>query len=351
MINFSKHVLFMAPMAEITTPSLRRCVRSYSPDTVLYSEMLSAAAIAGNAVHNEPLTRLNENDEPFVYQILGGDPDLMAEACVILGEKRCSGIDINMGCSAPDIIKKFQGSRLLSDIAATAGIVKKCRKVYTGMLSVKMRSGFDLTDAAYLLDFAKMLEAEGINYITLHPRHGKLSFKRTADWSLVTMLKENLKIPVVGNGDISCPEDVRKRFAETSCDGIMIGRNAVTSPWIFSASEQIMRSGGYRVEVDLLDVYRQVIDGIKTGLPARLHRSRAHRFSFYFLRNFIYAHDLFTKVRNVTEPDLMIEIIEEYIKRNTQEQVKVITGGDVDGIYQSLGRDQSGRSSEPYNNG
>ena len=108
MINFNGHTFFMAPMAEITTPSLRRCVRKFSPGTVLYSEMLSAAAIAGHAAHNEPLTMINEYDKPFVFQILGGDPEIMAEACAILGEKKCSGIDINMGCSAPDIIKKFQ---------------------------------------------------------------------------------------------------------------------------------------------------------------------------------------------------------------------------------------------------
>jgi len=341
MINFKGYTFFMAPMAEITTPSLRRCVRNFSTETVLYSEMLSAAAIACNAAHNEPLTKINETDEPFVFQILGGDPVLMSEACIILGEKKCSGIDINMGCSAPDIIKKFQGARLLSDMEATAAIIKKCRKAYSGTLSVKMRSGFDTNDEKYLLEFARMLESEGIDYITLHPRHGKLSFRRTADWSLVKILKENLKIPVVGNGDISCPEDVQRRFNETDCDGIMIGRNAVSSPWIFAQSQQIMDTGSYRNEVDLLNIYRNVMEGIKNDLPLQLHKSRAHRFSFYFLKNFIYSHDLFRKIRNVQEPDLMIEIIEEYVTRNPSEKIKILTGGQVDGIYQSVGRNQS----------
>ena len=147
--------------------------------------MLSGAAIACGSFHNEPLTIINENDEPFVFQLLGGDPDTMAEACRILSEKKCSGIDINMGCSAPDIVKKFQGSKLLSDMDATREIVQKCRKAYSGTLSVKMRSGFEQSDNRYLADFAKMLEGEGVDYITLHPRHGKLSFRRTADWGLV----------------------------------------------------------------------------------------------------------------------------------------------------------------------
>jgi nifR3 family TIM-barrel protein len=317
----------MAPMAEITTPSLRRCVRKFDKETVLYSEMLSGGGIACGSFHNEPLTMINEYDEPFVFQLLGGDPGIMAEACRILAEKKCSGIDINMGCSAPDIVKKFQGSRLLSDMAATREIVKQCRKVYSGTLSVKMRSGFEESDNKYLVDFAKMLEAEGVDYITLHPRHGKLSFRRTADWSLVKLLKDSIKIPVVGNGDIATSEDVRRRFIETGCDGIMIGRNAVAAPWIFALARRLLNDGNYKLEINLPDVFSDVLLGIKKDLPEHLHKSRGHRFAFYFCKNFIFAHDIFKKIRNVDEIDLMIEIIDEYVKRNPEERVKIFEQG------------------------
>ncbi len=323
MINFTGNTFFMAPMAEITTPAFRRCIRKFDSETVLYSEMLSGAAIACGSFHNEPLTIINDNDDPFVFQILGGDPDTMAEACRILSEKKCSGIDINMGCSAPDIIKKFQGSRLLSDMPAAREIVQKCRKAYNGTLSVKMRSGFEQSDNKYLADFAMMLEGEGIDYITLHPRHGKLSFRRTADWGLVKLLKDTIKIPVVGNGDISTPEDVQKRLSETSCDGIMIGRNAVAFPWIFALSRQLINDGRYKLEVNLPEVFREVLLGINNDLPEHLHKSRGHRFSFYFCKNFVFSHEVFKKIRNVDEIDLMIEIIDEYVLRNPGERVKV----------------------------
>ena len=327
MIKFNSKTLFMAPMAEITTPSLRRCIRKFDSETVLYSEMLSGAAISFGSSHNEPLTIINEYDEPFVFQLLGGDPGTMAEACRILAEKKCSGIDINMGCSAPDIVKKFQGSRLLSDMDATREIVKQCRKVYSGTLSVKMRSGFEESDNKHLVDFAKMLEAEGVDYITLHPRHGKLSFRRTADWSLVKLLKENIQIPVVGNGDIATPDDVKRRFCETGCDGIMIGRNAVAAPWIFALARGLLNDGSYKLEVNLPDVFSDVLLGIKKDLPEHLHKSRGHRFAFYFCKNFIFAHDIFKKIRNVDELDLMIEIINEYVIRNPEERVKVFEQG------------------------
>ena len=351
----------MAPMAEITTSSLRRCIRKFSPDTILYSEMLSAAAIVNGSEQNKYLLHTNENDNPYVFQILGGNPQIMADACKILAEKGAAGIDINMGCSAPDIIKKMQGSRLLSDIAIARDIVKKCRKVYKGSLSVKMRSSFDHPvrfastppqegnvlhqnpvnhiNPDNCVEFAKMLEAEGIDYIALHPRDGKQSFKRTADWSLVKLLKENLKIPVIGNGDIASPEDVVKRLNETGCDGIMIGREGVRSPWIFALSNELIKTGNYNLKVDLSAVFRDVLLGIKEDLPEYLHKSRAHRFAFYFSKNFVFSHEIFRKIRNLNEIDFMIEIIDEYVTRNPNERIKIFAGENHNGIHENMGRD------------
>jgi len=327
MIDFEKKRFFLAPMAELTTPALRRCVRGFDPETVLCSEMLSAAAVTAGGMHNEPFMMVCDNDEPLVFQLLGGDAGIMAAACEVLQERGCSGIDINMGCSAPDIVKKFQGSRLLSDIKATREIIKRCRSVCRVSLSVKMRSGFEDTDEGRLLEFAGMLEGEGVDYITLHPRHGKLSFRRNADWRLVRLLKENLSIPVVGNGDISSPEEAAARIADTGCDGVMIGRCGVTAPWLFAASRSCAETGGYRVKVDLFDVYASVMNDIRVMLPETLHRSRAHRFSFYYMKNFTFAHDLTKKIRNLDRIEMMIDILAEYLDRNPDERVKIFTGG------------------------
>jgi len=327
MIDIVKHKFFLAPMAEITTPPFRKCVRAFDRDTVLYSEMLSAAAVKGGAMHNEPFMMKNADDEPFVYQLLGGDPVAMADACVILQERGCSGIDINMGCSAPDIIKKFQGSRILSDKKAASGIIKRCRTVCRCSLSVKMRSGFEETDEAYLLEFAKMLQGEGVDYITLHARHGKLSFRRNADWRLVKLLKENLAIPVAGNGDIITPEDAKRCMSETGCDALMIGRGAVSFPWIFTLSRELIETGNYRLEVDLLKVYSDVMNDLAVMLPENLHKSRAHRFSFYYMKNFTFAHDLMKKIRNLDRIELMVETLGEYLERNPHERVRIFAGG------------------------
>jgi len=332
------NTFYMAPMAEITTPSFRRCIRSFSNEVILHTEMLSAAAITGFAIHNEPLMHIDDCDDPIVYQILGNDPAVMADACILLKERGARRIDINMGCSAPDILKKCQGSKLLTDIKLAGEIVNQCRRSFNGILSVKMRSGYENSNIQHLLEFARMLQSAGVDYITLHPRYARLSFKRTADWRLVKILKDNLSIPVVGNGDISTPEEAVARIKETGCDGVMIARMAVQCPWIFRAIIDLVSKGCYRIEVDMENIFTGMLHDLKNFFPENLHRSRAHRFCFYFSRNFYFSHDLFKKIRNVDRIEFMINIIEDYFSRNPHERVKVFEGGTVHGIYESLDR-------------
>ncbi len=319
----NKKIMVMAPMAEVTTAALRKCVRGFSSETVLFSEMLSASGLVGNAQHNEPLIAKNDSDEPFVYQLLGGDPYVMAQACAVLQDMGAGAVDINMGCSAPDVVKRMQGAKLLKEPSLVSGIISECRKVFKGKLSVKMRSGYESSEREFLVDFVRMLEGEGVDFITLHGRYARLSFRRKADWSLVQLLKEKVSIPVIGNGDILSPEEAEMRFNETGCNGIMIGREGVKSPWIFSLTEELMNTGRYNLTVDLLDVFSGVMKDLEKNLPPQLHKSRGHRFCFYYAKNFTFYHDIFKKIRNVDRIKDMMDILEEYLYRNPHERVKV----------------------------
>lgn len=317
----------MAPMAEITTPALRCAVREYSPDVILHSEMLSAAAIVAGAQKNSSMAEKHPFDDPLAYQILGSDPSMMADAAAILCEKGCFAIDINMGCSAPDILKKGQGACLIRDPHRARAVVESCRKAVSANLSVKMRTGFRSYDDVDPVGFAKMLEDSGADYVTVHPRYAKLGFKRTADWEITARIKRALKIPVIGNGDITSPATALERMRSCGCDGIMIGREAVKSPWIFRLCSDMLGQKGRTLEVDIEKVFVGVLENTKKYLPAELHKSRGLRFGFYFSGNAVYGHSLFTMLRKHPDLDGMIGLVREYYRRNPAEKTITFING------------------------
>ena len=313
----------LAPMAEISTPALRSIIREFSTDVVLCSEMLSAGAIASGAYHNEPLIRKNESDDPMIYQIIGDSPETMSRAAEILSGRGCYSIDINMGCPAPLITRKIQGARLLTDPDLARRIISACRKKTKTYLSVKMRSGYEHNDTNKLIEFALMLQDEGVDFITLHPRYAKLSFTRSADWNLVKILKQNLKIPVTGNGDITTPETARSRLEETGCDAVMIGREAVKSPWIFRLCENHDNSRTEKITINTEEIFIKTLENISNLLPENLHKSRAHRFASYFTKNYIFGHYFMNEIRRADTIEKMLVIIKNFYLRNPAEILKI----------------------------
>ena len=313
-----------APMAELTTPALRETIKGFGGEVVLCSEMLSAAAIVARSRHNEPLILKRDFEEPFVYQIVGTDAAVMADAARMLQERGCWSLDINMGCSAPDIAKTGAGARLLSDPGRAREIVRACRKAVSIKLSVKMRAGYDSSDPARLVEFARMLESEGVDHLTLHPRHGRLGFRRKADWKLVALLKESLGIPVIGNGDITSPEGAVARLGETGCDAVMIGREAVKSPWIFMLCAELLDGLAREHVIPVRDIFIDVLGRLRDSLPPHLHKSRGHRFAFYYSKNAYFSHELFTRIRREAGIDGMIARVTDYYDAHPDEATIVI---------------------------
>jgi len=314
-------------MAEITTPALRRLVAEFDDRVVLHSEMLSAGAIVSGGVHNDCMSARFDFDRHFVYQVEGGDAATMAEACRILSGNGPWGININMGCPVSKMMKKGHGAALLLDSVRAAGIVRACRRATALPLSVKMRSGFDRDDEEALVRFAGMLRDEGADYIVLHPRFAKLRYTRHARWDLVKLLKESAGIPVVGNGDVVTADVAFERMDETGCDGVMIGRGAVKSPWIFLQCNGLADGEGYDITVNVRELFVRGLRYVEEYLPAHLHPSRGHRFCFYFTGNLFHAHTVYSEIRK--EPSIagMIDLVEGYFRRNPREAVKRFRSG------------------------
>lgn len=223
--------LMLAPMAGVSNLPFRMMVRGMGADLV-FSEMVSAMGLSLNVARTRVLLKSHQSERPLAVQIFGSKPDVMARAACIVAEEGADVIDINMGCPVKKVTKTGAGASLMRDPKMAQDIVSAVRVACSLPLTVKIRSGWS-PDQQSAVEIAHTLEECGVDAITVHPRFATQGYSGQADWSLIAMVKESVKIPVIGNGDINSPPDALRMERETGCDGLMIGRAAVRNPWIF----------------------------------------------------------------------------------------------------------------------
>jgi tRNA-dihydrouridine synthase B len=227
--------IVFAPMAGLSHVAFRQVVRSYLPagvSTLLFTEMLSTRLLPDEDVGQTPQTRIAPGEDDLIPQLLGNDERLIAQSLGKLQAIHPAGIDINMGCPVSKVLKHNWGVALMGDIGYAEKVVCETRRLTTLPLSVKMRTGLT-DDPEYLVDFALMLQEAGADWITLHPRIQAHHRKGSANWSYIARVREAVRIPVVGNGDVQESGDVLRMQAATGCDGVMIARASTARPWIF----------------------------------------------------------------------------------------------------------------------
>jgi tRNA-dihydrouridine synthase B len=221
----------MAPMVDLSHEAYRDLVRSFGGCDLFYSEMLNSRILPSEKPGESLYLKWHDTKE-LILQILGNDPDLMKNAAEKLLNVNPWGIDINMGCWLKKITVHGWGLALMKDINLAQKVVESVRGAIKVPLSVKIRIGYSL-DKSYLLDFVSMLEGSGVDFIVLHGRTALDGLNRPARWEYIAFVKEHLKIPVIGNGDIKSARDALSLLQQTSCDGVMVGRQALRQPWIF----------------------------------------------------------------------------------------------------------------------
>ena len=234
----------LAPMAGFTDLPFRIVCEEYGCDFT-FTEMINAKALC---YHDEKTTKMLDVSGQKKYvgvQIFGSDVKYMGEAVKIINELgRFSHIDINMGCPAPKIVKNGDGSALMKNPTLASKIVQEAKKNSDVPVTVKIRKGFD-DNNINAVEFAKLLEQSGADAITVHGRTTRQYYSGVADWDIIRDVKNVVKIPVIGNGDVKSPEDAKRMIDYTNCDSVLIARAAQGNPFLFAQINDFFENGTY----------------------------------------------------------------------------------------------------------
>ena len=235
--------IILAPMAGLTDLPFRLICEKYNPGLTV-TEMVSSKALYYNDEKTKQLLKMDGEKRPISAQIFGSDIESMAYSANYVS-KIADIVDINMGCPAPKVVKNGDGSKLLLDLDKVYEIVRVVVKSSSVPVTVKMRKGWD-SEHIVAVEAAKAVESAGASAVAIHGRTRSEYYTGTADWNIIKKVKENVSIPVIGNGDIKSPEDAKRIFEQTNCDGIMIGRATLGKPWILEQIRTYLEDGTIR---------------------------------------------------------------------------------------------------------
>jgi tRNA-dihydrouridine synthase B len=275
--------VLLSPMAGVTDTVYRRLCRHMGADTV-YTEFVSSDGIIRNNERTLEMLEFSEEERPIGIQIFGGDPEVVSDAAReawLLGPDL---IDINFGCPARKVTKKMAGCAILRDLGLYREVIAAATGAVQGPVTVKIRAGWDESQLVYP-DAARIAAEEGARAVALHPRTRAQGYSGRADWDRITRLVEESPIPVIGNGDVFEPTDVKEMLERTGCDAVMVARGAIGNPWIFQRTRTYLETGelspepGARERLELaLEHARQSIE--RKGERRGLREIRRHVSSY-----------------------------------------------------------------------
>lgn len=312
--------VILAPMAGITDITFRTICKEFGAGLVS-TEMVSAKGLYYKDKKTEELIKTNENDRPVSMQIFGNEPEIMAYVVetIINDLKNIDIIDINMGCPAPKIVKNGDGSALMKNPKLAGEIVKKVKAASKKPLTVKFRSGWD-SGSINAVEFAKIIEANGADAITVHGRHREQFYSGKADYNIIKEVKKNVSIPVIGNGDVFTVEDAFKLVNETNCDGIMVARGVLGNPWLIMNLVNALNGDNKTVvptPSQRIEMLKRHANMLSYQLPERLTVLEMRKHAGWYIKGLKKSSEIRCEINKIDSLESLYELLDSYI--NTLE--------------------------------
>ena len=313
-----KNRVVLAPMAGVCNSAFRRIIKEMGAG-LIYAEMVSDKAITYENKKTIDMLYMTDFERPIAQQIFGSDKESFVVASKFICDTMHPDIiDINMGCPVPKVAVHAQaGSALLKDIPKIKEIVKSVVEAVNVPVTVKIRSGWD-NNHINAVEIAKAVEEAGASAICVHPRTRSQGYSGKADWNIIKEVKNAVKIPVIGNGDITSKEDAKRMLEETGCDAIMIGRGVLGNPWLVKEIVEYIENGNIvpkptpKERVDMCLKHISYLREIKCDKLVVLE-SRNH--IAWYLKGLSDSNEIKNKIFLTKDVDDIITILNDYKER------------------------------------
>ncbi|MGE5432114.1 MAG: tRNA dihydrouridine synthase DusB [Syntrophomonadaceae bacterium] len=311
----------LAPMAEVTDAPFRQICREHGAG-LTFTQMVSAKGVVENAFTTLKVLAFSKSEKPIGVQLLGNDPEYIGKAIHELKSFTPDLIDLNCGCSVPNVCRIGLGASILDNPELLERLVKVMVKAAGSIpVSVKIRAGRDRQHVTVLKN-AKIIEDNGASMITVHGRYRSDSYKEEADWNWIRKVKESVSIPVVGNGSLFEPEDCLKMINETGCDSVFIARGALGNPFIFSRLNELLLTGkdpGKPSADEVASVALRHFSLLIKDSGSLQGVKKARKHLVWYFRSFNGISSFIEKIYSLDEAPLVEEYIGEHaakIKKN-----------------------------------